>query len=159
MQIICTDYYGKRYPLKLSELTDRTSAYGLYIQKQTILLIQDSSSLRWDLPGGALEPKESAEMAVRREFMEETGVEPIGGLTFLSGWTEFFYHTPSQTGWRANRSFYLVKEITKSKNLLANGNANDSMAAKFVPFNQLAELHIAPVIRQLLHASFGQTGI
>jgi 8-oxo-dGTP pyrophosphatase MutT (NUDIX family) len=48
-------------------------------QRQKILLTRRSDNGRWCLPGGGMEPGESAAEAVAREVLEETGlqVEPM----------------------------------------------------------------------------------
>ena len=43
--------------------------------QEKILLTQRSDNSRWCLPGGAMDPGESAEEACVREVMEETGLE------------------------------------------------------------------------------------
>lgn len=40
----------------------------------------------WDLPGGFVNAGESAEQALRRECLEETGIELSGKLHYLGAW-------------------------------------------------------------------------
>ena len=42
------------------------------ISNSRILLLQKNGSLKWELPGGHLEPKESFKQAAKREVREET---------------------------------------------------------------------------------------
>jgi 8-oxo-dGTP diphosphatase len=54
-------------------------AAGLLRSRDRILVCQRSARgahpLRWELPGGKLEPGESAEACLRRELAEELGIE------------------------------------------------------------------------------------
>jgi len=62
---------------------DRPSAFGLALRGRRLALVEigDPAEETWlALPGGGLEPGESAEIALVREFAEETGlvVRPTG---------------------------------------------------------------------------------
>lgn len=50
---------------------------GLLINNGDILMVQTSYSKKFSLPGGGIKKGETAEEAVKREFMEETGVEVL----------------------------------------------------------------------------------
>lgn len=45
--------------------------------RQSILLIQRRDVPVWVLPGGGIEPLESSESAIEREFFEETGLQVV----------------------------------------------------------------------------------
>jgi 8-oxo-dGTP diphosphatase len=62
-----------------TELT--SAAFGLVFDGDAILLAR-SVDRGWDVPGGHLEPGESAEEAMRREVLEETGVVVGGAWVF-----------------------------------------------------------------------------
>jgi 8-oxo-dGTP pyrophosphatase MutT (NUDIX family) len=52
----------------------RISAYGMFIDSGRLLLISTHVHPGlWELPGGGLEPNESAIQGLKREFLEETG--------------------------------------------------------------------------------------
>lgn len=56
----------------------RTGVYGVAMEKEKMLLIKQSwgpYAGRFDFPGGGVEFGESAEFALRREFVEEVGME------------------------------------------------------------------------------------
>ncbi|MFH8756237.1 NUDIX domain-containing protein [Streptomyces atroolivaceus] len=48
-----------------------------------VLLVHDRYRDAWELPGGGIEPGESAREAAVRELREETGHEPDGPLRFV----------------------------------------------------------------------------
>ena len=62
-----------------TELT--SAAFGLIFDGDAILLAR-LVDRGWDVPGGHLEPGESAEEAMRREVLEETGVVAGGASVF-----------------------------------------------------------------------------
>ncbi|WP_366163187.1 NUDIX hydrolase [Bacillus infantis] len=68
--------------------------YGLFFEKNRLLVINKKGgpyTNRYDLPGGSLEDSESLVIALRREFLEETGIEieiirNIGVIDFMLPW-------------------------------------------------------------------------
>lgn len=59
-------------------------ARGISIRDGKILLCKNKKSNYWYLPGGHVEPGETAARALRREFEEETGkIVPVGRLVFI----------------------------------------------------------------------------
>jgi 8-oxo-dGTP pyrophosphatase MutT (NUDIX family) len=61
-----------------------------------LLLQEKSSGEGWSLPAGAIEPGETPEHAVRREVLEETGLEVVPkGILGVFGGREFRYVYPN----------------------------------------------------------------
>jgi 8-oxo-dGTP pyrophosphatase MutT (NUDIX family) len=116
--------YGERIG-KLAKLTPACAAVILDPTRQSVLLTRRSDNGLWCLPGGAMDPGESAAEACAREVLEETGLvvrvgrldriieyadgnrrqgltlsfeaEPIGGELGLSDeTTEVGYFSPEQ---------------------------------------------------------------
>lgn len=50
----------------------RTSAYGIIINENKVLLIKPTWSNLWELPGGGIDPGETTKQGLLREFIEET---------------------------------------------------------------------------------------
>lgn len=59
-----------------------------------ILLQKRSDAHAWGLPGGAMELGESAEQAMKREVLEETGLH-VEAESFLGVYTRYFQEYPS----------------------------------------------------------------
>ena len=152
MKVTCTDFYGKNHVVDATQLIDRLSVYGIYMVGDSVLLMQDPRSLRWELPGGGVEQSETPEQGLIREFEEETGVTPTGKFTFLKEWEEYFFDVVGQQAWRSKRTFYRLEKITHQERLLTEGNGEDSATAKLIAVEELDALHIAPKIRDLIKA-------
>lgn len=145
----CWDLYGNSHLVPKGELVDRPSAYGVYmVDDDSVLMVQDPRSLRWELPGGGIEDGETSLEGLAREFTEETGLEICGNTIELTKWTEYFYETTLQQGWRSNREFYIIE--TAEGKLLENGNGDDAAAARFIALNAMSELVIMPRIRHVI---------
>lgn len=148
MKVTCLDYYGDAHVVDSGDLIDRPSSYGIFIDNCHVLLTQNPSSLRWELPGGGVDEGETYEQALIREFIEEVGVKPTGNFDLIAGWTEHFF--AGRKAYRSFRQFYSVKNILDRHNLLADGNGEDSAQAKFIPIDELDNLKITKTIKELI---------
>lgn len=76
-------------------------------QRNAIFLTQRSANVpmanKWEFPGGKLEQGESAEQALYRELLEETGITVTSARKLLETSDE-------QPGLRLNLIFFLVEE-------------------------------------------------
>jgi len=109
--IICRDVNGKKSEAPVVALNFRPSAYGLLIEDGKILLSRQWDG--YDFPGGGIEIDETIEDALKREFIEETGlnIEPI---TAIHAETDFFNpdYAEKYKGqfWNCIMIYYLVKK-------------------------------------------------
>ncbi|HEX6438808.1 MAG TPA: (deoxy)nucleoside triphosphate pyrophosphohydrolase [Candidatus Binatia bacterium] len=83
---------------------------GVIVQERLLLVCQRKESaafpLKWEFPGGKVEPDEAHEDALRRELMEELGIK-AGKLT------EIFSHTHKYSDeFIVNLRFYRVHNFT-----------------------------------------------
>jgi len=105
--IICKDVFGKEHPIQKEKLHHREAACGILLRNKRILLIQDSYSQQWELPGGGVEQGETVGQALVREFEEETGLV-VKKNKLLTYRDTFFYDLPVQTAYNAQRKYFSV---------------------------------------------------
>lgn len=76
------------------EFRFRPAAYGVAARDGRVLLGRSAFSGRWDIPGGAVEPWELLPEGLKREFLEETGIEVEVGplLHFTESYFAIFAH-------------------------------------------------------------------
>ncbi len=72
-------------PLPDRDYRPRPGAYGLLVGEEGRLLVVESRNGDFYLPGGGIEPGETAAECLRREFMEETGLKVACGAQFAAG--------------------------------------------------------------------------
>ena len=101
----------------------RPAVYGLLFDRENhVLLVRNNSlSFYWNFPGGAMSRGETQSEALKREFMEETGLEvEIGPL--VDSWDDFIV-MPTGQPVHGLLHFYLVR--VAGGTLLSGGNNFD----------------------------------
>ena len=89
---------------------ERPAAFGIAERDGRIALvrIEKPDGAVWrDLPGGAVDPGESAEQAVVREFGEETGLKVAPGESFAEA-DQFFLNTEGKA-FNNRGTFFVVR--------------------------------------------------
>ena len=69
----------------------------------------DHFPLRWEFPGGKIEPGETPEMGLKRELTEELGIDAVIGQ-FINKQTYFY----REKNLKVNLNFFWVTEYTGS---------------------------------------------
>lgn len=127
----------------------RTGVYGIAIQNEEFLFVKQRKGPhagKWDLPGGGIEPGETIERALRRELLEEAGMEftamtLFNNLTAISEGTDekgnpYIFH---QIG-----LVYHIHGISQSPQQIAE------MEHAWIHPEKIEEERISPFVRQLL---------
>ncbi len=107
--------FGERKAL--AEYLPRAGAYGILVHDGRIACAQIGyTKFTYDLPGGAIDPGETPEQALKREFVEETGLDvKVGKL--VTELNHYFIHDDG-TPYNNHCRFYeaeLVRERPKAK--------------------------------------------
>ena len=121
----CITLDGSIKAIPAAQLILRPAAYAIIVADGKLLLVHLRPTGKYHLPGGGIEPGETAEEAVRREVAEETGINIEVGL--LARFEEIcFYYDPSGKAYRGLHSFYLCRLLTTD--LLEDGEVQDGSA-------------------------------
>ena len=143
------DVKGKIVEVDEKSLVDRTSSYGIYLHEGKILMVKDSWTQKWGLPGGGVIKGETLEEAMVREFAEETGLKVLKTGDLLKSFDGYFY-APDGSTWKTHRHFYLVEEVEGE--MLENGNQEDTIETRFLPLNEQIDTIFDPRLQNLLQS-------
>lgn len=123
--------------------------YGICVQNEKLLVINKNGGPyinRFDLPGGSLEERESLTIAMKREFLEETGLE-IEIIQNL-GTTDFMI----SSNWRGLTDvhhiavYYLVKQIGGSLIEPEQFDGQDSLGAIWISEEEVSVENASPLV-------------
>ncbi len=82
---------GEKIDVPENEIIFRPAAYGVIVHERKILLSKFAPTGKYTLPGGALEIGETHVEALKRETLEECGIEiEVGRCVERSGWGMLF---------------------------------------------------------------------
>jgi len=111
-KVTCHDIYGNLYEVDPEQLTFRPSVYGILIENGKILLSKQGDG--YEFPGGGVEINETVEEALKREFIEETGIEVVLDKPIHIE-TSFFAPKHDEKlkdqYWSATLIYFLVKKV------------------------------------------------
>lgn len=129
----------------------QVGVYGVCVRDERLLVIHKNGgpyTVRFDLPGGSIEPNETLSDALHREFQEETGItvniiDQIGTRDFVVPWTrEGYPHTHSHH----IAIFYSVEYV--SGDVQNSPNIDDSNGAEWLDLNHFTQDNSSPLVIQ-----------
>lgn len=112
---------------------------GVLIDEDKFLIGQRKSDNEsypnlWELPGGKIEPNETPDEAIKREWKEELDIEVIP-----------YYFIPERE----------IKNMMVYPYLLKYGSGkakmNDHQSVKFVTFSEIKDYKLTPISREVIH--------
>lgn len=119
----------------------QVSVKGLHFNDNGELLMIQEDTQKWELPGGRIQANESFIECLKRECIEETGLE----CEVLDPEPTIVYPTIDQEGHGRIMVFFKIKF-----NSLDFVKSNECMAIKFYPKNEIPELNSYPQLKPLL---------
>lgn len=125
--------------------------YGILVKDNRILLVQKSRGPhkgKWDLPGGSIEFGEEPLFTLKRELLEETGIEEINAVIhsapsytlihpFRKDQLEEMHHIGIIYKVSINNENYILK---------VSGDGHDSLGAKWFYKEEFNELEVTPFV-------------
>ncbi|MFH1971817.1 MAG: NUDIX domain-containing protein [Patescibacteria group bacterium] len=125
--INCKNNFDEYEDVPVEKFVFRPSAYGIIYQKGKIVTSINKSNGKIWFPGGGIEINEKMEDGLRREILEETGLEvKVDKLILVK--ENFFYYKPLDEAYHAFLFFYLCKPVTTK--LIADNLVNDEESKK-----------------------------
>lgn len=128
-------------------------AYGIFINQERVLLIKKSRGAykgMYDLPGGKIEFGEKIEAALKREFIEETGIV-LDSYSFV-GYNEHFcdYQNEQDELRKLHHIGIYFSVEASSENIKTEADGHDSLGAEFIALKDLDKIEIAPIARPMI---------
>ena len=109
--INCLNNFGKFEDVPVDKFIFRPSAYGFVVNDNQIITLTNKSNGKLWFPGGGIEIDEILEDGLKRETLEETGLEVEIKKLVLTR-ENFFYYKPLDEAYHAFLFFYLCKSTT-----------------------------------------------
>ncbi len=134
-QIVCTDAFGNTHDVPAEMMKLKSLAYGILIENDSILLVQDKGTGLWEYPGGELDKTLSEFENLKRNIMYMSGIIIKPGMKLAHIMEEDYYDVNVNDGLHATRMFYTVER--EGGTLLEGGNGSFTMAAKFSPLKEI----------------------
>ncbi|CEG28787.1 NUDIX hydrolase [Bacillus sp. B-jedd] len=117
---------------------------GVWIEDGHVLLHRDKNDSSWSLPGGRVEIGEEAQASIKREFLEELGIDMnVHRLVLI---IENFFEYRGRD-FHEMRLYFLVTPIRSSREINTtpfHGTEGDRLIYKWTPLEDLENLELYP---------------
>ena len=122
----------------------------LVVRKNKILLLKKRAHQWWELPGGKIDPGETAEKAALRELYEETAC--TGSITGSLGVIEFLHK-----GYRGE--FHLFAVDLHENSQMDLNEPTEFEDVRFIPIEDTESIPLSPLVRQIFATALIQRPI
>jgi 8-oxo-dGTP pyrophosphatase MutT (NUDIX family) len=136
--IECGDAKGNMHLFKENEFVERPAVYGICFVADKVLLIKDKFSYKCGIPGGGIDNNETDLEALKREFVEETGIQISPKIQLLLNDNTYFLADGEKNPWKVRRAIYAVTQIGGILN--EKWNPDEILEAKYTPIAKAIEL-------------------
>jgi 8-oxo-dGTP pyrophosphatase MutT (NUDIX family) len=126
-EIECITLNGNTKSIQKDSLILRPAAYAIIVQDGKLLLLKMRFTGKYHLPGGGIKIGERMEATLKREALEETGIE-IDVVQFAHFEEVFFYYNPSDKAYHGLHFYYMCKP--RALRLLADDKVDDGSAER-----------------------------
>ncbi|MBA2874249.1 NUDIX domain-containing protein [Thermaerobacillus caldiproteolyticus] len=129
----------------------RVRACALIIENDAVLLVefQDENGLHYNLPAGGVERGESLIEAVKREALEEAGVEvEVGSIAFVHEIAPHLQKNISVTSPHQVSIVFECKRINDSIQPCPTSPDENQTGVKWIPLSHLSRITLYPNISQ-----------
>jgi ADP-ribose pyrophosphatase YjhB (NUDIX family) len=125
----------------------RISCYGVVVQDDQILVMQDKNNYLFTVPGGGVELPETLEEGLAREMQEEIGATvKVGEL--ISSTEDWFYHAQEKRFYHAVLLFYQA-ELSSELGVPSDPKVT---FAGFMPITSLTAENTNPLVWEVLQS-------
>jgi len=123
----CITLHGHKRMVREEGLVLRPAAYAIVVHDGKVLLLRLGATGKYHLPGGGVKTGERIRDTLKRELVEETGIEiEVGKLAHFE--ELFFCYDPSDTAYHGLHFYYICKP--KTSRLLGDDQVDDESAEK-----------------------------
>jgi len=120
-----------------AKVSKRFSAYGIFIQNDTVLLIKNNWSKKFELPGGGKKKNETNLQALKREVKEETGYTPTKiNKKPIEILKSNFYADDIKKYFKSKMYFFKIKEMKKTESKI---DSYEIKKVVFLPIKKISK--------------------
>jgi 8-oxo-dGTP pyrophosphatase MutT (NUDIX family) len=123
----------------------RLSIYALCIRDGDILLVKESDSDMYDLPGGGVDDGETFDQTLQREAREEAGVQELKIGKIITATQDWFYHRKGV--------FYQTVQLIYEAEVIGELDTPSDKRMTFnewVPLEKAKKLSLFPMLSKVL---------